>query len=221
MINPKHILLLLAAAAALGAQADIDKKQSAIDRKMYVDPAPKTFKPRGKGPLMEMTLTLEKSTVRKGAPIRYRLTITSVGTEPVLWGELTQSVFKTGRIPSDALTLAVKFPNGKTHNASSAYGSPSDVVMDEVKLPPGLSEAGKAAAFTKMRRERQASVTLLQKLEPGETLHTVGDENGDEFRTLNIDPQFAAGAEYELYFVYRAFSKYEKSSNRVKLKILP
>lgn len=203
------------------AQADVDRKQAVIDRKIYVDPAPAKFKARGKGPLAEMKLILEKSKIRRGTPIRYRFEIKSVGTEPYLFGEFTQSFFKTGRLPSSAIRMHYKSPSGRLGSASSAYLSRSDVVMDEVQFPSGLKEEEKAAYITNMRREKNAAATMLQKLEPGEILHTVGDAPGDRFRTLNVDTKFDENGTYELFIVFQAFSKYENKSNHVKLTIVP
>lgn len=203
------------------AQADIDKKQAVIDRPLYVTPAPKDFKPTGTGSIIELKLTLKKTKIRRGTPIRYRFEITNVGSEPFLFGEFTQSFFKTGRLPSDAITMKIKDPSGKTQLARSAFPKRSDTVRGEIRLPPGLTEAQRAGKVVSMKRNAQAAVTLLQRLAPGETLHTRGDTPVDEFRTLNIDSWFNLDGTYELSLVYSAFSKYEKSSNHVRLEVVP
>ncbi len=203
------------------AQADLDHKQSEIDRPIYVDPAPKNFKIQGKGARVKIRLVLEKSKIRKGDPIRYRLEMTSVGTEPYLFGEFSSSFFKTGRVPSDAFVLLIKDSSGKAHSAHSPRSSHTDVMMEEIKFPPGLSEADKASRVKQMQREKSAAGTVMQRLSPGETLHTLGDAPGDKFRTLPLESYFTAVGTRELTMVFRAFSKHEVKSNGVMLTIEP
>ncbi len=203
------------------AQADLDNKQSAIDRPIYVTPAPKRFKAQGKGPRLKMRLVLEKSKIHKGDPIRYRLEITSVGTEPYLFGEFSSSFFKTGRVPSDAFILLIKDSSGKTQSAHSPRLGHTDILLNEIEFPPGLSEEDKAARVKKMGREKSASGTVLQRLAPGETLHTLGDAPGDNLRTLPLESYFTTVGAREFTMVFRAFSKYEVKSNSVMLTIEP
>ena len=99
------------------AQAKFDDEQRLVDRPIYVAPAPQNFKPRGKEAVLDLKLTVEASKIRRGTPIRYRFEITNAGGSPFLFVERTQSFFKTGRLPSDGITMKIKNPIGKTELA--------------------------------------------------------------------------------------------------------
>lgn len=203
------------------AQSKVFNEQSIIDRSLYITPPPKGFKPAGKGVILKLKLTLEKTKIRRGTPIRYRFEIINVGSEPFLFGEFTQSFFKTGRLPSDAITMSVKNPDGRMGEARSAFVKTSDTVRDEINFPPGLTDAERAARLMAVKRKRKSEVTLLQRLAPGEKVHTLGDASGDGFRTLNIDSRFSRDGIYELALVYDAYTKNEKTSNPVFLEVVP
>lgn len=202
------------------AQAKNDDEQALVDRPLYVTPAPKKFRPRGKGELIVMKLTLEKTTIRRGTPIRCRLEIANVGSVPYVFIEHSQSFFKTGRLPSDALNMSVKGPRGKESFARSKFPGNSDIAA-EIHLPAGLTEAEKAAMVESMKRDKRSTTTLFQRLAPGETLHTRGDTAPNGFRTFDIGSWLNSDGDYELYMVLDAFSKSERKSNRVHLKVVP
>ena len=203
------------------AQANADDEQAIIDRKIYIDSVSKGFRARGKGVILELKLALEKTKIHRGEPIRYRFAITNIGSEPFTFTELTQSFFKTGRLPSDAITMTIKDPRGNTGGARSAFTRRSDTVREEIALPPGLSEAQRADKYESMRRSAKSEARLIQRLAPGETLHTLGDKAPRGFRTLNVDNRFSFDGTYELRLALDAFLKSETSSNLVKIDIVP
>ena len=97
----------------------------------------------------------------------------------------------------------------------------SDAVRDDIQFPPGLTEAERAQRFESMKRKAASAGRLIQRLAPGETLHTRGDTAPDGFRNLNVDYRFKADGTYEMYIVLDIFSKSEKTSNHVLVEMLP
>jgi hypothetical protein len=201
-------------------QAKADYNQTKVDRKLYVSPAPKEFKPLGKGPIMELKLSLESKKISREAPIRYRLEITNMGSDPLVFGELTQSFFKTGRLPSDRITMSIKDPSGHTGSILSPFVKQSDSVR-EIQLPSGLTDGERAKMIASMKRKSASASTLIQTLAPGETLHTRGDEGTDGFRTLNTTYRFRALGTYELHVAFDELVKTERDSNHVRIEITP
>jgi hypothetical protein len=203
------------------AQAKVDDQQAVIDRKLYVAPAAKNFEPRGKGAILELKLTLEAKKIRRGEPIRYQFEIKNVGSDSYLFVELNRSFFKTGRLPSDTVRFRIKDPLGRINSVLSPLSGKPDTVREEIKISPELTEAEHATKIASLKHIGESAGRLMQRIAPGETLHTCGDITPRGHRNLNSTYRFDTVGTYELFVVLDSFSKNERTSNHARFEIVP
>lgn len=190
-------------------EMEIDKlrdRQSEIDHKEMVLPTPANFRPSGVSRKILLTLKLEKHILRRGENPRFRLELQNIGREPIVFydgGSSESSFFKSGSISE--INRRMKFPLIRPDGNKVLLETPdggSDLIMDEIKTPPGLNAAEKAAWIDNLTRQSDASDKLRVKLQPGETLVTRGDRPGDAYRTLRSDEDFEQPGTYHLQVLF-------------------
>jgi len=200
------------------AQSEVDRKQAVLDRKELVTPPPKDFHPSATAHSIKVKLSLEKSKVRLGEPLQYRLEIINLGSEPFNYFE-RPSFFKSGRMPHDRINLIVRTPDGSTATLRSPYGRTSSLGGDEIEFPSGTSESQKAKKMILMQRDANAASTLFVTLAPGESLRTRGDDPKSTFRRLITRDKFASLGEYELRAELDGLLRPGLSSNTVRFTV--
>jgi hypothetical protein len=184
---------------ALEQADDMERQgeQGVLDRKELVTPAPPGFKPEAALRKIRLTLTLEKSMIRRGDAPRFRLEMTNVGSESIRYGEIHGSFFKFGVLSmSRDMQFILIPPGGKEIQLyTGALGSGT---AQEVFFPADWSEEKKARAAKEMNSRSKAEESLSVELVPGETLRTRGDVTGDLFRTLAAQMDFSAVGTYRI-----------------------
>jgi len=204
----------------LGAQAEANDKQAIVDRHELVVPAAKGFRPESKASKIRLHLILEKTEIRLGETIRYRLEITSVGSKPYVFNESNPSFFKSGRLPNDRIRLILKGPDGHEADVLSPIKMGDDLGGKEVEFPSNWSETKKSDSIDSTRARSRAAGSLYVKLLPGETLRTRGDAPGDAFRSLLARRAISEPGIYELRAVLDGLLKVGMPSNAVRLTVL-
>ncbi len=194
--DPKKLEL----ARQLYAEADVEDKQAVIDQKTMVAPAPAGFHPEPVARKIRLTLVLEKSMIRRGERPRFRLEMTNVGREAVRYSDLHESFFKSGYLDStDKIRFQLTGPLGRKTRLSSplALGS---FRPEEIKFPPGMTDADKAKWAEKINNQSGGSSHLNITLAPGETLRSYGDGYSPRvpFLTLTSAFKFDTPGTYKL-----------------------
>ena len=185
------------AMSALDARLDAEDKLAAINQRTMVIPAPADFRPEPVARKVRLNLILEKSKIRAGESPRFRLELTNVGRETIDYQEYESSIFKSGSILNSLRTVHFYL---------------TDLEGKRVKLHPALG-TGRAdpiryhAATPESEREMQeinalgqASTTFSVKLQPGDSLRSLGDGNSaqEPFRTLAVQGGFKKPGAYQL-----------------------
>lgn len=103
--------------AKLDAQLDAELRQAEINRRTMVTPAPADFKPEPFARKIRLKLILEKQKIRVGEYPRYRLELTNVARETIVYQELERSIFiKDGGMDDSLKTMRFHLTdsNGKS-----------------------------------------------------------------------------------------------------------
>jgi hypothetical protein len=151
------------ALSALDAKVDEGEKLEEHHRRTMVTPAPPDFKPEPVVRKARLRLVLEKRKINAGAHPRFRLELTNVGREPIDYQEYSPSIF-------------VK--NGRMIDSPTIRFFLTDTRKNRKELMPVVFRSS---------GPRPAGETFTVKLMPGETLHSVGDDDSpvENFKTLD------------------------------------
>ncbi|HEX4048409.1 MAG TPA: hypothetical protein VH309_11270 [Elusimicrobiota bacterium] len=147
-------------------------------------PAPDYWQPKYPGCQLKLSLSPEKSTLRSGEKLRYRLELQNVGGKDCEFSE-NPSFIKLGE---NALSSQYKFILTAPDGAASEILPP---MPSFGSLPPPakyhfskMTDAEADAAMKKMDSEKEARDFLFLRLHPGETFATRPDSPApDIFRT--------------------------------------
>lgn len=191
----------------LDAYGDALDQLAAFNRKTMVLPAPADFKPENAKRKIRLKLTLEKTVIKPGDPLRFRLEVTNVGREPIDYDEPSPSIFKYGG-PNDSefIKLFATAPDGKRDWLISLTSS-RRVAQYMAKAPPPPSIPNESSGLTGDAADGPTSADaslatneFKVRLLPGETLRSRGDWNatGDVFRTLLTDQEFDQPGTYKI-----------------------
>lgn len=176
----------------LDAKLDAQDRLAEINRRNMVTPAPPGFKPDPVARKVRLRLILEKNKIRAGERPRVRLEMTNVGRTTIEYSELRSSFFVKdgGLLDSDVMRFYLVDSRKKrtellppTFPPAAAAGRPGE----KLEAPPrGLTGAQLDKWFTETNAMGQAHATFKVKLLPGETLHSVGDDDSpvENFKTL-------------------------------------
>ena len=187
-------------ARQLYAEAAAEDKQAVIDQQTMVTPAPAGFHPEPDARKIRLTLILEKSMIRRGERPRFRLEMTNVGREPIKYSDLHDSFFKSGYLDStDKIRFQLTDPLGRKSRLSSPMVLGS-FRPEEIKFPPGMTDADKAKWAENINRRSQGSSHLNVTLAPGETLRSYGDGYSPRvpFLTLTSAVKFDTPGAYKI-----------------------
>lgn len=171
-----------------------------IDRRTMVSPAPPDFRPESAARKIRLKLILEKPKIRAGESPRYRLELTNVGREPIVYQELEATIFKWGSLWDSMRTISFLLVDRRGKE-----------LQLRPPLPTGRAEPTRYHDATpeseeQMRRNNAlyaASSKFKVKLLPGETLRSRGDGDSaqEPFRTLRVKGGFKKPGKYTLRVV--------------------
>lgn len=176
-------------------------EHEAEDRKELVRPAPDSWRPERRGRALRLTLFLEKTTLRAGEPLRYRLEAQNIGEKEVFLHE-DPSFMKTGRFLGSEYQPLLTTPDGVETKLSPPLwlwgGGPLKPAEEKYTAMTG------AELTAAMKREESRDWTktkLILYLRPGETIVTRPDDIGGRFRVLKTDGAFDRPGKYRLRFM--------------------
>ncbi|MBI2787044.1 MAG: hypothetical protein HYX59_00050 [Elusimicrobia bacterium] len=176
----------------LDALVDADKRLEDRNTRMMVSPAPAGFIPEPLERKVRLKLVLEKTKIRVGEAVRYRLEMTNVGRAPINYIEYDSSVFRWGGLLHSMRTIKFLLTDssGKTHRLEPALGGRHSP-MKRMDAP-----------FTAQQQaESTASTTFRVRIGPGETLRSLGDGDSpsEPFRTMVVRNEFKTPGRYRIH----------------------
>jgi hypothetical protein len=189
----------------LGALSVAENKLAELHRKTMVVSAPPDFTPKDADRKVQLRIVLEKSKIRVGERLRFRLEMTNIGRKELLYRESRSSLFVKNASLHNSYDMLFRLtdPRGKRIEMLSAP-IPSDfngARKSEIEyLPNGMPENEKEKWLIETNALGQAHATFKVKLLPGETLHSIGDDDSpiENFRTLFSESEFDKPGVYHL-----------------------
>lgn len=184
---------------------DASARQEEKDRKELVQPPPPGWKPGTERRKLKLTLIPEKTIIRKGESLRYRLEIQNIGRENIGFYEPFSAFVKSGDLYGPHSYRFYATPPGGKEERMGRPILPSEGILpaDEIKFPENMSVKDKDAVFEKLKMEDRLERGLSLTLRPGETLFTRLDpKTGSRFRELWTDVQFENAGTYRVRVVY-------------------
>lgn len=185
------------------AEPDARAAEEAADRAELVSPAPHLWQPDIREARLKLSLFLEKTTLRAGEKIRYRLELQNTGGQAVFFSE-EESFMKR-----------------------DDYGSEYNAYLTE----PGESEAPLPPAFvlgslplTVEERRKRGRSGMRLTLQPGETLISRPDQPApNRFRDLKTLTILKRPGRHRLRFVYDRAGEAElrTGSDVVEFDVVP
>ncbi|MDP3542186.1 MAG: hypothetical protein Q8T11_06900 [Elusimicrobiota bacterium] len=177
-------------------------EHEAEDRKELVRPAPDFWRPESRGRALKLTLFLEKTTLRTGEPLRYRLEAQNIGEKEIFLHE-DPSFIKTGKFLGTEYQPLLKTPDGVESKLSPPLwlwgGGPLKPAEVDFR---GMTDAEAEVAMKRLESRDWTKNKLILYLRPGETIVTRPDDSGGRFRELKTDAAFDRPGKYSLRFVY-------------------
>lgn len=177
-------------------------EHEAEDRKELVRPAPDFWRPESRGRVLKLTLFLEKTTLRAGEPLRYRLEAQNIGEKEIFLHE-DPSFIKTGKFLGTEYQPLLKTPDGVESRVSPPLwlwgGGPLKPAEVDFR---GMTDAEARAVMKQLEFRAWTKNKLILYLRPGETIITRPDDAGGRFRELKTDAAFDRPGKYRLRFVF-------------------
>lgn len=204
----------MAEMAAHGKAYDEEARRIRVE---LIIPAPADFKSANPARQIRLRLKLERSSVRIGETIRYRLELVNEGSKPYVYAEDTPSFFKTGRM-SDRVQLILTEPDGKKIDLRPPYPGGS-LGGSEIRFPGDWSNARKEEWINSQKLRAKVAGYLYARLEPGEALRTRGDGPEDGYRTLRTRHALKVPGTYELRAILDGRRSGGTASNTVRLML--
>lgn len=205
--NPAMQETLREGMAKLDAQLAAEQRLAEINRRTMVTPAPADFKPEPFARKVRLKLILEKQKIRVGEYPRFRLEMTNVGREAIEYQEFERSIFARGAGMRDSLrTMTFYLTDSKKKKKELmplVFGTPSSGAPSSPRptpFPSGMTEEEKEKLFQEISGMAAGSGNFRVKMLPGETLHSLGD---DDSPVENFKPLFAKGFKYGEPGIYR------------------
>lgn len=182
---------------ALDALGDAQEKLEEINQRTMVIPAPAGFKPEPVARKVRLNLVLEKQRIRAGEEPRFRLELTNVGRETITYQEYSSSIFKGGSILYSIHTIRFYLidESGNKTKLHPALGVGKAEPIRE--LPP---TADPEKRMREINALSQASTTFRVRLQPGDTLRSLGDGDSaaEAFRTFQVNGGFKKPGKFRL-----------------------
>lgn len=200
---PTLCLLLLPLLASCRSEAPAPPTADQRDRSELVRQPKEEWKPRDAARGLEILLLAERSKIRKGEPLNYRLEMRNVGRDPILFKEDPPSFIKEGSLcGSHGFKFYAAPPRGK-----------------EQPLTCGTAGADEVAVSTRAAATPEPGLDLT--LMPGEYLLTRGSGPGRPFRTLTAAEPFDKTGTYRLKAVFTQKNGFRAESNTVAIEVVP
>lgn len=171
---------MLRTAHELNARSDAREKLLAINHEMMVIPAPANFRPEPVARKIRLRLTLENTIIHQGQRLRFRLEMTNVGREAIVYSPLDASIFRSGSLLH---TRNIHFMITNFQKEKSELQAPLPLDSSrptEIAYPNGVTDAEKESLAEEANARSEAGSDFEVKLMPGETLRSLGD--GDSAR---------------------------------------
>lgn len=176
----------------LDALVDADQRLEDKNTRTMVLPAPSGFTPEPVARKVRLKFFLKKTKIRVGESPRFRLEMTNIGREPIKYIEYDDSVFRWGGLFDSLRTIKFIFTDakGRSHRLEPAMGGRSTPLTPRAG-PPTLEEEA----------EGKASTTFRVRIDPGETLRSLGDGDSpsEPFRTMIARDEFKTPGRYRIH----------------------
>jgi hypothetical protein len=218
--------------AQLEREREEDLAAERRDHAELVKPARPGFKPQSDTAKLAMRLVVERTRIKMGEPIRYRLEMQNVARDSVTFIDSPHSFVKDGSLSDTYFKAYLTDSRGRKQELESPIGGLAQVY--EFKLPNEryLTEQQKTEAIAELNRQADRQRELMVTLMPGEVLVTRSDPPKSAFRPLDADLRHLKPGRYSLRFVYAREKLYgsddvdlqiilEMRSNPVSLEITP
>ncbi len=198
--NPGERESIQNSASELDALVDAQEKLAEERRRTMITPAPANFKPEAAARKVRLKLILEKSILRSGENPRFRLELANVGRDSITYQESDSSIFVKGGglLSSDVMRFYLTDGHGKRVELMPRIfrsGSSSEIRPQRNEIPKGERWQRETNA------KGQAHASFRIKILPGETLHSLGDNDSpnENFKTLHCQQGFDLPGEYKLH----------------------
>lgn len=199
-------------------------EHEAEDRKELVRSAPDLWRPESRGRAVKLTLFLEKTTLRAGEPLRYRLEVQNVGEKEVFLHE-DPSFIKTGRFLGSEYRPLLTTPDGvESRMLSPIHLFGGGALKPAEEKYTAMTDAELTAAVKRLESRDWTENKLILHLRPGETIVTRPDDAGGRFRELKTSSIFDLPGKYRLRFVFdetATSSKVHAESPSVAFEVVP
>ncbi len=188
-------------------QVQAEDKLAEENHRLMVRPAPPNFKSLAAKRKVSLKLFLEKSKIHIGEKVRFRLELTNIGSEPILYREYESSLFKYGGLLYSYHTISFYLVDSSGHHKKLTGGlvsrsliNPSFRESPLTPPPSSLSKAEKDRWILETNAESAANAGFKVRLAPGETLFSLGDMDSaqEPYRTLFIKERFNQAGKYRL-----------------------
>jgi hypothetical protein len=208
--EPEKAKAMAEAARGLDAELDAVAKLAQFNRLTMVLPAPADFKPEPVARKIRLKLILEKYKLRVGERPRFRLEMTNVGREAIDYSETRASVFVKDGDPFNSPTIGFFIDGPGEHRTRLTFEQwPADFEANRPQdngiqyLPDSMPQAEKEKWVRDVNAMGSAHAHFSVKLLPGETLHSVGDDDSprENFKTLFGEPHLDKPGKYRLQVV--------------------
>ena len=205
--DPAKAKDIKAFAVQIDAQLDAEEKLTEFHRRTMVAPAPANFKSEPVARKIRLRLVVEKPTLRSGERPRFRLEMTNVGRETIEYSESRASFFvkNASVLDSEIMHFYLTDPEGRRDELVPK--PPPHTFQPETShenatfyLPDSMPKAEKEKWLKETNAMSRAHSTFKVKLLPGETLHSIGDDDSpiENFRTLFTRAHFDKPGIYQL-----------------------
>jgi hypothetical protein len=179
------------------------QEQESRDRREFVSEAPPSWKPERPGRVIGLTLTVEKSTLRPGDALRYRLDVQNVGKKDVAFDERPSFLKFDNSRERSFYDLILTTPDGKSSSLLPPFPDFDSYEGAPTLDASSMTAAQKAAAISEYDARQRADGFLFLTLHPGETMSTRPDgPDSNGYRVLHTAYRFEKPGAYGLRAVY-------------------
>lgn len=196
--NPAERDAMLRDVSMLGALDAAERTLADRYRRTMIVPAPADFRPEPVGRKIRLRLVLERTRLKRGERPRFRLEMMNAGRDTIDYHEDMPGLFVKGAelAHTNVMTFFITDPHGKRVRVIGGRAlerpDPSSRPDRLEPAPAGMSPQQEQQWAAETAAMSKASTRFTVRLMPGETLHSIGDDDPphDNFRTLRTQHDF-------------------------------
>lgn len=204
--NPKLPEYKKAALRPWAPERVAEQMQDVKDRAEMIVPAPAGWKPENAEHKVKLTLTAEKTIIRKGVKLRFRLEVQNTGRDRLFMSEHCPSFMKTGIVDSwDPIRLYGQPPGEQETMMLGPYltGAPFRPFSNDIHFPEDWTDEQKRAEIERLNVTSGVECKLAIIFYTGETLFSRPDlPPPNRFLELKTSFKFDKPGTYRIKAVY-------------------